>query len=275
MNCRRVEYLNNLVITTDEPIMVIDNGCDQSIINTNSFLVKSFAGVIFEVGGALNAMQPSRLELVNEAYTLATLPDNSKVIFLLNQCFLDRDSSQNEALLQPHQARSFGVRIDDCASCHLRADGEPGTQSIAIGDNTYPMHFDGWKCYFRISKPSEADLLHYPIVELTSPCRYEPQSRSVSRRITANADVTVDDWRRRLGYPTLSVTEATMENCTNMIQTLDAETRGYMRDHHQSRVYALRPRRINDDCYSDTFFSTVTSVRRFKCFQMFAFKRSA
>ena len=44
-------------------------------------------------------MTSSKLELVNEAYTLVTLPNNTKVIFKINQAFLDRDLSQIEALL--------------------------------------------------------------------------------------------------------------------------------------------------------------------------------
>ena len=34
----------------------------------------------------------------------------------------------------------------------------------------------------------------------------------------------------------------------------------------------LRPHRINDVCFSDTFFSSVKSVRGYKMFQMFAFR---
>jgi hypothetical protein len=59
-----------------------------------------------------------------------------------------------------------------------------------------------------------------------------------------------------------------------MVQTLQAETREYLRDHYKTRVWALRPRRINDVCYSDTFFAAVLSIRGFKCFQLFAFKKS-
>ena len=43
--------------------MVVDNSCYQSIIDINSFLVKSFAGELFNVGGALHNMQSSQLEL--------------------------------------------------------------------------------------------------------------------------------------------------------------------------------------------------------------------
>ena len=112
--------------------MVMDNGCDQSIINNDAFYVKSFAGVLYNVGGALHGMQASSLELVNEAYTLITLPDSKKIIVEFNQCFLDRDPLQTEALLQPHQARAFGVIVDNCASCHLGSDGQPGGQCIMV-----------------------------------------------------------------------------------------------------------------------------------------------
>ena len=171
---RRVEYLDDLVITHDEDILVVDNGCDQSIININSFFVKSFAGVMYHVGGALRGMRSTALELVNDAYTLVTTP-HGKVIFRLNQCFLDRDPSQHEALLQPHQCRDFGVFVDDCARCHLRSSDTTGGQCIRVGDDTIPMHFDGWKCYFRISRPTEDDITSLPVYTLTSSRPYEPQ----------------------------------------------------------------------------------------------------
>ena len=125
--------------------MVVDNGCDQSIINSNSFLIKSFAGVLYNVGGALGSMRSTNLELVNDAYTMAILPNNERVILLLHQCFLDDDPNQFEALLQPHQVRAHNVAVDDCAKCHLRSNGEPGGQCVIVDGNILPLHFDGWK----------------------------------------------------------------------------------------------------------------------------------
>ena len=59
-----------------------------------------------------------------------------------------------------------------------------------------------------------------------------------------------------------------------MVKSLEAETREYMRDHYKTCSLATRPRRLSDRMYSDTFFSSVPSIRGFKCFQMFAFKQS-
>ena len=99
--------------------------------------------------------------------------------------FFDRDPSQSEAMMQPHQARAFGAIVDDCASCHLGIDRNRGGQQLLVDDVSYPMHFVGWKCYYCLSKPSEEDLLQYKIVELTCSRAYEPQQCRHSRRITS------------------------------------------------------------------------------------------
>ena len=88
---RRLTSQDDLVIPHTECILIIDNGCDQSIINLNAFLIQSFAGVFYNMGGALHAISSTNLELVNDAFTLVTLPNNDKIIFQINQVFLDMD----------------------------------------------------------------------------------------------------------------------------------------------------------------------------------------
>ena len=90
-------------------------------------------------------MKSTKLELVNDAYILVTLPDHVKVILNINQTFSDNDPTHTEALLQPHQVREFGIIVDDCAKIHLSTSGSPGTQCIKVGDSILPIYFDGWK----------------------------------------------------------------------------------------------------------------------------------
>ena len=59
-----------------------------------------------------------------------------------------------------------------------------------------------------------------------------------------------------------------------MVQTVQAETREYVRDSYKTRVWALTPHRINDVMYSETLFASVKSIKGCKCFQMFTFKNS-
>ena len=50
MSSRRLNYLNsNLVIPFNENIIVIENGCDQTTVSINNFLIESFAGIQFNV----------------------------------------------------------------------------------------------------------------------------------------------------------------------------------------------------------------------------------
>ena len=135
------------------------------------------------------------------------------------------------------------------------------------------MHFDGWKCYFKLEKPTLLDLIKYDIRKLTSSLPYEPHRR-YSRRAKSKVNPDIGTWRERLRYPSLEVTKSTLARNTQMAQTLQVETREYMIDHCKIGVWVLRPKKIDDDVYSDTYFSSIVSVRGYICFQTFAYKNS-
>ena len=267
---------NGFTIPDDsDNIMIDDSGCDQSIININAFTVFTHTGIFYEIGGATNDMHSvTPLEVVNDAYTLATCDDGTKVIFIVHQAMLDLDETQCEALLAPHQARDHSVAVDNCAECHQDRHGKPGGQCISTPEGEFRFAFDGRKCFFSISKPTESDLKKYPHVSLTSSRPYDPVRKKTRRRHNHRQTPDVAKWRACLGYPTLSTTEETLANTTQMITTLQAESREYMRSHTAARAHALRPHRIDDTLFSDTFFSGIVSIRGFKMFQMFAYKKS-
>ena len=275
---RRITYNGDLAIPSDgDSTLIVDSGCDQSIITLNHFIVTVNTGVYYTVHGALQGRMSSgntMLEVVN-GYTLATLRDGRKYIIVVNQALLDRDPRQTESLLQPHQCRAYGTAVDECSILHTDVHGEKGTQQIKAVDCSIPLLFDGFKTFLSISKPSKEDFEILPHLVLTSSTAYDPtlQKRCHTRRVFKAVDVTFEEWRARLGYPTLAVTKKTIAATTQMVKTLEAETREYMRDHFKSRVRCLRPKRLNDTLYSDTFFSSVKSVRGFTKFQLFTFKK--
>ena len=47
-----------------------------------------------------------------------------------------------------------------------------------------------------------------------------------------------------------------------------------MKEHYKNRVWSLRPHRIDDVLYTETLFSSIPSIRCYKCFQIFAYKQS-
>ena len=130
----------------------------------------------------------------------------------------------HESLLQPLHIRAFGVVIDDVARRHPVKDGKPGGQCIHVGTDKLPLHFDGWKCYFHIRKPSQAELKSLPMYELTTPHPYQPQSSLNTRRLQKGyAKVGVNEWQKRLGFPTFETTKATLDVTTKMVYILQAK----------------------------------------------------
>ena len=265
-----------MIPSKDQNILIIDSACDQSIINSQAFVVLSQSGTYFYVNGAMQGMQSENAyEVVNGA-TLATFKDGSKRILIINQALYDPHPRQIEALLQPHQSRAHGCIVDDCSKHHLKANNKRGTQSINTPDDKLDLHFDGLKTYFAISKPSKEDLVKYPHVELTSPKPYEPTKRVYTRRRHQKGldDKQLEEWRARLGYAPLEVVKKTLEATTQMVPTVEAESRSYMRDHFKTRLPMLRPHRVNDTLYTDTFFSSTPSIRGYRMWQLFSFDRT-
>ena len=181
--------------------------------NISAVLIEYFAGIKFNVRGALNSIKSTKLELVNDDYILVTLTNNVKMGFKINQAFLDNDPTQTDALLQPDQVRAFEVIVDDCASRHLSTSLSPGTQCIKVGDRTWTMYFNGWECYYKLENPTVDDLVKYETIELTSRLSYEPQ-RLYSRRAATILTKEVEAWRSRSRFPTYAVTKNTLVNTT-------------------------------------------------------------
>ena len=256
---------------SSDTLIIIDSGCDQSIINKKSFSILSKSGTYYHVNGALaDRMTTSEpLQVVNGA-TKVTTKNGEKYILVINQALLDTSEQQLEALLQPHQCRAHGVCVDDCATRHKHIDGSNGGQCIQVASYNLPLYYDGYKCYFITSKPSPEDLTQLPHIELTSPLQYEPDRRVYTRRRKTHDVIPIGEWRARLGYPTEAVVKNTLQCTTRLVDTVEAETSEYMRDHYKSRLLCLRPHRLNDICFSDTFFSSIKSVRGYTMFQMFS-----
>ena len=151
---------------------MVDNGLDQSTINTNLFVDQSFTSKYTNIGGALSTMNSLNLELVNEACILTILDNGKKTILKINQALLNLSNTQSKALLQLHHIRAFDVVADDCATRHIALNGAHGAQSIVADNTRIPLNFDGWNCYIHIRKPTPTDLFAYEVVELKSSLAY-------------------------------------------------------------------------------------------------------
>ena len=154
--------------SSDESLLIVDSGCDQSIIN-NTFKIMSKSGNFYNVDGALDNMSTDHaLEVVN-GITKTTTPNGTSYLLVVNQALYDPSPTQKEALLQPHQVRVHSVGIDDCAVRHRKIDGSSGGQCIQVNDITLPLLYDGWKCFLPTSLPTDDEMKELPWLEITSP----------------------------------------------------------------------------------------------------------
>ena len=263
------------IASPEEHIMVIDSACDQSMVHQHACKVLSYTSEFFNIEGAMEGMASTDpLQVVNAAVKITNPYTKDSIIGIVNQSLLITDKDHHEALLQPNQARQFGTAIDDCAKHHLGVDGRPGQQCIQVPDLNIPLLHDGWKAYLSISKPTDEDMTTLPVVEFTSPQKYNPLKRVCTRRVSKYSSDEIDLWRKCLGYAPKNVIKKTLENTSQLVKTVECEQRTLMRDHRVTRLAPLRPHCVNDVCYSDTFFSSIASIRGYTMFQLFCLEES-
>ena len=78
--------IDNIVIpSNNKSVLLINNGCNVSIISNNSFLISTYTGTFFKVDGALINTKTNNLQLVNYSYTAEIMPSNKFTILKINQ----------------------------------------------------------------------------------------------------------------------------------------------------------------------------------------------
>ena len=194
----------------------------------------------------------------------------------VHEALLDSYAAQKESLLSVHQSlRSTRNGIDDRARCERDVHGKPGLQRARFGSLVLPFFFDGTKCFYEVQRILEEELRTLPAVTLTDgDVPYEPLARLHSRRWPMVSEEKLRDWKQCLGFVPDHVVTKTLAATSQLVLTVEAETREMMRDHFQTRLPKLKVRRVNDVCYVDTFFFSVPSIRGYTCFNLYAFKRT-
>lgn len=104
--------------------------------------------------------------------------------------------------------------------------------------------FDGVKCYFVVDHVTNDELQSLPTVVLTDDkVPYDPIVRLSTRR--ANIKRTPNElllWKAQLGFVPYHVVTKTLSSTTQLVNTVEAETREILHDHFQSRFPQLRYR---------------------------------
>jgi hypothetical protein len=149
--------------------------------------------------------------------------------------------------------------------------GKAGKQSVEADGFEIPLQHDGSKYFLTIRPPTSPNWEILPIIELSSPIPWDHQDCHI-RRMRESKDLSpqlIKEWSERLGHLNTNVTKQTLKATTQLINTVEAETRATLRRHLKTRLPGLRPKRLNEGFHSDTFFSVERSARGNTCAQVF------
>ena len=276
---RRVTRLNEYISEVDssQHILVSDTGNDQTLL-TRAWRILHRTGREVIMTGAFAGRNVGETFPVVSAVAKLQCEDGREFAAYAHEALFDSNPAQTESLLSVHQSlRDTRNGIDDRARCERDVHGNPGMQMARFNTTRMPFFFDGTKCFFVVHPITDAELLNLPKVTITDGDKpYEPLDRLHSRRNPIISDKTTHalDWKRTLGFAPDHVVQKTLDATTQLVPTVESETREIMRDHFQTRLPQLKVRRFNDTCYVDTFFSSIVSIRGYTCWNLFAYQRT-
>lgn len=270
--------MNEFISDADpsQQILVSDTGNDQTLI-TSAWTVLQYTGREVVMSGAFAGRSAGETFPVVSAVAKLVCEDGKSYAALVHEALLDTNPAQVESLLSVHQSlRVPHNGIDDRARCERDVSGKPGLQCARFGSHTLPFFFDGTKCFYAVYRISEEEVKTLPRVTITDgSVPYEPLARIHSRRRPApSPPERVVPWKQCLGFIPDHVVAKTLAATSQLVPSIEAETREVMRDHFQTRLPELKVRRVNDTCYVDTFFSSVPSARGYTCWTLYSFQRT-
>ena len=86
-----INYIDELMFNTQAASLEFKNlGTLLYILPLLLSIALDLSSIHSKIEGVLHIIPSSILELVNDAYTLSTIPDMTNIMFKINQIFLDR-----------------------------------------------------------------------------------------------------------------------------------------------------------------------------------------
>lgn len=200
-------------------IMVIDNGCDTIILGP-AWVPERFHPTTTVIDGGLPGMKGPTLPYVRG---VSACKDNQgrDVLLVVEHGAYNESASQTESLFQPNALRADGVRVCDTPIAY------GGEQRILAGGVEIPLAFNGIKCYLPLRAPTKREIDTYPRVILQSK-PFRPYDAAFVRRKKAPS---IDDWVARLGWASKDIVTKTLACTTQLVPTVEAETREMPRRH--------------------------------------------
>jgi hypothetical protein len=221
-----------------QQVLIADSVNDQFLV-TSVWTVTEYTGRYISICGALAGRHPGTTFAVVSAVAKLIDENLHPYCAIVHEALFDDSPDQVEALISTSQVRKYNSNsVDDCNPESVDTRGNPGTQCALISGHRVPLFYDdGAKCYYLIQSISSEEIKSLPHLVVTDGSRpYEPIARNVTRRMT---DQQLD-WKRCLGFPNRLVLQKTLSATTQLVPSVETETREIMRDHFKSRLPELK-----------------------------------
>jgi len=234
-------------------VIVLDSGADRDVVHVSSWHVTHrYSGNAFLRGAAATSAVISHP--IVDALAAFDHPNGDTYLISMVNVALDMDSSQTESLLNTHHMRACGVALDDKIAAH------GGTQSFTVDDITVPLQFVGGSTLqLAIRKPTNNEINNCKQL-LVCNNRYKLRRQKSS----------VLPWQQIFSHIPIDVVNKTLQSTTQLAsQPIEPESRLIPRQYRAQRAQSLHPVRLPGRVDTDPFYSTIPSVRGFKCLQLF------
>ena len=250
----------------DLPRGIIDPGTEIDVIGGIGWHVLSKVdNMSAQLDGALAGMGERTLPLVR-AVTAYDHEKGGTILLGVGCAGYDDRAEQTESLFNSHDLRKNGIIVHDTT----KRDG--GEQRLEVDGIEIQLDFvDNKTLSFKLRAPTATELEELQVHWL-SPRRPDLKSGNGSaiRRQPAAIVPVQAPWDERLGNSPEMITVKTLAATTQLCDSpVEMDKREAPRQHRKKRVLALHPKRIAGRTDSDTFFSSVKSIRGYTCIQIF------
>jgi hypothetical protein len=220
---------------------------------------------VAQLDGALEGMGKCSLLLVT-AVTAHDHPMEGTILLGAGCAGWDERPQQTKSLFNSHNMRKHNVIVHDTA----KPDG--GLQRLEVDGFHIPLDFvDDKTLSLQLRQPAPEELEKLEILWLT-PRKLTANSNihCTARRAPGGIVPVPAPWEERLGYAPELITVKTLKGTRQLCSSpVEMDQRENPRQHRKTRIQALHPRRITGRTGSDTFFSSVESVRKYMSVQIF------
>ena len=206
-----------------DPILIVDSGADQILGGPIWRVLRATGRYVITTGPLAGRHTGTTLPIVSAAAKLIDA-SGKEWCAIAHEMLHVNDPNQHESLLPTAQVRDAGNAVDECPSDALTTRGDFGTQCCIFNGNKLPLQFNGLSSFYQLEAITDIKLDSLPRIVLTKDEPYEPTVRTKTRR----QPVDEIDWKRTLAFPPDNVLKATLEATTQLVPTVEAESREIM-----------------------------------------------